>query len=96
MKKFFEDESQDFGFYSHTHTLLLSDSIPSVIQICHEKITDSIERFTRRGSGYIFDKIKDVFLHVTLFRPLEGFAGGSFIPLPPKLKSKRCLKTYTI
>ena len=89
LKKHIEDEEthKTFGFHSKTRVLLQSTNIDETLQLCKVKISDSIDAFMRKGSGWIFDGINDIELYVTEYRPI----GGCYIPLPPALKKKRCL-----
>ena len=91
MRKILENESTIFGFHSKTHTFLLSDVIADILELCYDKITGSVDKFLRKGSGYVFDGIHDVCLHVFRYSPL---AGGSYFPLPAKLKKKQCLLNH--
>ena len=80
--------SKTFGFYSNTLILLHDSNIDNLITQCEEKINTSIDSFQRQGSGWIFEEFTCITLHVTEYRPC---AGGTFLELPPALKSKRSL-----
>lgn len=88
LKKMMDSAGMIFGFYTNTTTLLLGDDLDEKLLTCLDKVTNSIESFSRRGSGYIFEKITDVCLHVTQYKPISG---TSFLPLPKELKLKKCL-----
>lgn len=88
-RKILEEEIKVFGFYSSTMTLLLADSINSQLDECQSKIMNAVDKFTRQGSGWIFEEIDDICLHVTKYFPCSG--GSTYLPLPPEFHNKRCL-----
>ena len=87
-KDILKEETQDFGFVSNTQILLQDSEINDLIQVCDDKINDSIDRFTRLGSGWILNKFINVSLNATEYRPC---AGGTYIDLPNSLKKKKSL-----
>ena len=78
----------EFAFHTKTSTFMSNDCIDDVLQKSKDKISTSIDEFTRRGSGWIFIKFVNICLHVTEYRPA---AGGTFLELPSVLKNKRTL-----
>ena len=88
LRKEIHGNTQEFGFYSNTLTILQNSDIDELLRICGEKINESIESFLRRGSGWILEKFINITLNVTEFRPC---AGGTYLELPPVLKSKKSL-----
>ena len=51
-----------------------------------DEVKGEIEAWSERGSGWIMDKILEAFLNVVQYQPMRG---GSYIPLPTKLKNKK-------
>ena len=47
-----------------------------------------VENFTARGSGFVFERVKNFTLSITKFRPLVG---STFIPTPPEIAKKHCV-----
>lgn len=88
-KKDIEGDTKEFAFYSKTLTVLQSSDIDDLVNECKLKTADSIETFISHGSGWIFEEFSSVSLHVTEYRPC---AGGSYLPLPPPLRSKKSLR----
>ena len=58
---------------------------PSLNQFIDE-VKGEIEAWSERGSGWIMDKILEAFINVAQYQPIRG---GSYMPLPIKLKNKR-------
>ena len=87
-RKQIHGDTQEFGFYTKTHTLLQNSDIDELLQICSDKINSSIDSFLRRGSGWIFEEFTNITLNVTEYRPC---AGGTFLELPTPLKFKKSL-----
>jgi len=52
-----------------------------------------VDQFTRRGSGYILDRIRQLGVCFVKFRPLGGSA-GSFVPTPPWIIKKKRSSTF--
>jgi len=49
-----------------------------------------VEQFTRRGSGYVLEHIRQLGVCFVKFRPLGGSA-GSFVPTPPWIQNKKAV-----
>jgi hypothetical protein len=88
MRKDIDDDYSEISFYTNTLILLQDSNIDELLQICHDKINDSIEKFSRRGSGWILDKFKHIHVHVTEYTPCKG---GSYLDLPYRLKMNTAL-----
>ena len=87
-QKDIEGHTKEFGFYSATTTLLQSSNIEDLLKTCELKTNNTIDKFISHGSGWIFNEFTNISLHVTEYRPC---AGGSYLPLPQPLKTKRTL-----
>ena len=53
-----------------------------------DEVKGEIEAWSERGSGWVTDRILEAFINVARYDPMRG---GSYIPLPPKLKNKRAV-----
>ena len=60
---------------------------PSLNQFIDE-VKGEIETWSERGSGWIMDKILEAFINVAQYQPMRG---GSYMPLPAKLKNKKAV-----
>ena len=60
---------------------------PSLNQFIDE-VKGEIETWSERGSGWIMDKILEAFINVAKYQPMRG---GSYMPLPAKLKNKKAV-----
>ena len=60
---------------------------PSLNQFIDE-VKGEIEAWSERGSGWIMDEILEAFINVARYQPMRG---GSYMPLPTKLKNKRAV-----
>ena len=69
------------------HEALFTQSdITTALDKAEPKLTESLERYTNKGSGWVVENIGDLYLDVANFKPFEG---GTFIELPKKLKDKQ-------
>ena len=50
----------------------------------YETLKHRVEFYSNEGSGWIIDKIEDIWINIANYDPLVG---SSYIPLPPKLKN---------
>ena len=53
-----------------------------------DDVRGEIEAWSERGSGWVIDEIVEAFINVAQYQPLNG---GSYMPLPQKLKSKKAI-----
>ena len=53
-----------------------------------DDVRGEIEAWSERGSGWVVDEILEAFINVAQYQPLNG---GSYMPLPQKLKSKKAI-----
>ena len=53
-----------------------------------DQVKGEIEAWSERGSGCVMDRILEAFINVARYEPMRG---GSYMPLPPKLKNKRAV-----
>ena len=52
------------------------------------EILEHVANFQRRGSGWIFRKVLNMYIHLNKYEP---FSGSSYIPLPKVLLNKRAI-----
>ena len=81
---------EPFAFHSKGQKLILESTD---IHEIYEEITDEIEEEIQKvreaeGSGWVFEEVKDLTLHITKYNPLNA---GSYIDLPPALKKKQAI-----
>lgn len=53
-----------------------------------DQVKGEIEAWSQRGSGWVIEGILDAFVNVARYEP---FRGGSYFPLPKKLKNKKSI-----
>ena len=88
MRKEIYDTSSEISFYTKTSILLQDSNIDELLQICHDKINDTIEKFSRHGSGWILNNFTHIHVHVTEYSPCSG---GNYLDLPYRLKMNTAL-----
>ncbi|CAL1294548.1 unnamed protein product [Larinioides sclopetarius] len=83
-----EEETATPYFRSNVQIELVSDTVGDHIPLAFLKVTEAIEEFIRRGSGWVLDKIIQFELCVAKYHPLRA---SSYIPLPKKLADKKAV-----
>ena len=58
----------------------LDKAIPHLLEL--------LEKWTQRGSGWVVDRVQTLWLDIAKYQPLRG---GSFIPLPAAVRSKKAV-----
>jgi len=53
-----------------------------------EKINNKLDQWVKEGSGWEVEKIELVYVNIARFQPLRG---GTYLPLPEKLKNKKVI-----
>ena len=73
-------------FTTGTHTILKGEAIP------YNKMTqymlESLETFQQKGSGWIFERVNHLDIHIDKYVPLRG---SSYIALPEVLAKKKAI-----
>ena len=64
------------------------DIIKPLLNQFVEQVKGEIEAWSERGSGWIFDKIVEAYIHVARYQPMRG---GSYKPLPKQLQNKKAI-----
>ena len=79
-------------YFERMHPTILNehnvDLINALINEFIDQVKGEIEAWSERGSGWIMDKILEAFIKVGRYEPTRG---GSFMPLPLKLKNKKAI-----
>ena len=53
-----------------------------------DQVRGEIEGWSKRGSGWVMERILTTYINVARYAPLRG---GSYIPLPEKLENKKTI-----
>ena len=64
------------------------DIIKPLLNQFIDDMKGEIEAWSERGSGWIMDKILEAYINVARYQPMRG---GSYMPLPAKLKNKKAV-----
>ncbi|GBM05165.1 hypothetical protein AVEN_197723-1 [Araneus ventricosus] len=95
VKAVFKRESEDGGeervtpyFKSNVQIELVDDIVGDHVQASFTKISEAVDEFDRRVSGWILDKIVHFELCVVKYQPLRA---SSYIILPKKLVDKKAV-----
>jgi len=74
--------------YFHSRSTIVNVSQPLDIDALIPYFNKRVDKFNRRGSGYVLDSIDRLTVSFVKHRPLGG---SSYIPTPAWLRSKRCV-----
>jgi len=66
------------------------DTLNHVFNQFVDEVRGEIEAWSERGSGWVVDEILEAFINVAQYQPLRG---GTYMPLPVKLKNKKAIIT---
>ena len=79
-------------YFNRMHPAILNehnmDTLNHLLSEFIDHVKGEIEAWSLRGSGWVLDEILEVFINVAQYQPLQG---GSFMPLPRKLKNKNVI-----
>ena len=64
------------------------DIIKPLLNQFINQVKGEIEAWSERGSGWIMDEILEAYINVARYQPMRG---GSYMPLPTKLKNKKAV-----
>ena len=64
------------------------DTLNNMLNRFVDEVRGEIEAWSQRGSGWVVDEILEALINVAQYHPLNG---GSFMPLPEKLKNKKAI-----
>ena len=68
--------------------VLQKSEIKAALQQAFPRLLETLEKWTQRGSGWSVVQVHTLWLDIARYQPLRG---GSYIPLPPELKSKKAV-----
>ncbi|KAK3794857.1 hypothetical protein RRG08_001008 [Elysia crispata] len=85
------DGSEEFmePVLRHRQEAVLQESeITAALEEAFPRLQETLEKLTHRGSGWAVVQVRKLWLDIARYQPLRG---GSYIPLPPELKSKKAV-----
>ena len=91
---FKKGRGEDIVFtYSYFHSKYViniteSTNMNEIYDICKERIIENVDTFQNRGSGWIFEKIIDLRVHIDKYKPISA---KSYIQLPDKIIKKEAI-----
>jgi len=68
--------------------VLNEDGIKEALHRAFPRILETLEKWTNKGSGWIFDRVELLWLDIARYQPLRG---GSYICLPASVSSKKAV-----
>ena len=68
--------------------VLQKNEIKAALEEAFSRLLETLEKWTQRGSGWVVVQVRTLWLDIARYQPLRG---GSYIPLPPELKSKKAV-----
>ena len=68
--------------------VLQKNEIKAALEESFPRLQEILEKMTQRGSGWAVVQVRTLWLDIARYQPLRG---GSYIPLPPELKSKKAV-----
>ena len=69
-------------------TLLQASEINEDLNKAIPHLLELLEKWTQRGSGWVVDRVQTLWLDIARYQPLRG---GSYIPLPAAVSSKKAV-----
>ena len=80
------EESPNFAITTLRMFVQSSEDVDEAVRTMLAQALDRLEKVEQRGSGWIYQYMKEAKLHVASYRP---FTGSTYFPLPPKLRNKK-------
>ena len=68
--------------------VLQENEIATALEETFPRLQETLEKLTQRGSGWAVVQVRKLWLDIARYQPLRG---GSYIPLPSELKSKKAV-----
>jgi len=84
-----EKEEMNHYFRQRDPAIFNKNNVATVSEVLRRAIDEfkgQIEAWSQRGSGWVVEAILDAYVNVARYQP---FRGGSYFPLPAKLKNKK-------
>ena len=79
-------------YFNRMQPAILNDHNKDIIKPLLNQFVDQvkgeIEAWSERGSGWMMDEILEAYINVARYQPMRG---GSYMPLPAKLKNKKAI-----
>ena len=75
-------------FRSGTHINLKSTDVEKLINKCIKKIIEQLEIYVKNGSGWYFNEVVQLEIHIVEFNPAKG---STYIPLPDWISNKKAI-----
>ena len=75
-------------FHSQMETVTASTNTLTMFDNISARLIELVQRYENERSGWVFDHVVDLRIHMNPFSP---FSGSSYIPLPPKLAAKKAI-----
>ena len=73
----------------HKQEAVLQESeIATALEEAFPRLFETLEKWTKRGSGWVVVQVRTLWLDIARYQPLRG---GSYIPLPKKLQDKKAV-----
>ena len=83
------DVEYAFPYFKSRYNIITESTIlDELYNICKEKIIEDIETFNNKGSGWRFEEIISLDVHIDKFTPIVA---KSYIPLPDKIRKKEAI-----
>ena len=68
--------------------VLQKSEIKAALHQAFPRVQETLENWTKRGSGWAVDQVHTLWLDIARYQPLRG---GSYIPLPAAVKNKKAV-----
>ena len=85
-----EKEEKMNHYFNRMQPVILNEHNKDIIKPLLNQFIDQVkgemEAWSERGSGWIMDEILEAYINVARYQPMRG---GSFMPLPTKLKTRK-------
>ena len=87
-----EEKEEMNHYFNRMQPVILNqhniDIIKPLLNQFIDQVKGEIDAWSERGSGWIMDKILEAYINVARYQPMRG---GSYMPLPAKLKNKKAI-----
>ena len=73
-------------FKTKATEVTISDDLDKVLAELFQNINERLDRFQKEGSGWVFDSIDCLYIHINMYNPLTA---GRWIEVPERWKHKK-------
>ena len=81
-----------FHYFNRMQSIVLNehniDTLNHILNQLVDEVRGEIQAWSERGSGWVVDEILEAIVNVAQYQPVNG---GTYIPLPEKLKNKKAI-----